>query len=148
MNNFRARFQQCWYEYTVKSELTYIPTGHVKWNVLWDVFQDKKAAQEKERENRIAASEVENLSGSRHQEGLRLRQKLAEKQLQIKEISSDGHCMYRAVEDQLTERGSSLRIQELRAQTAQYMRSHEADFLPFLTNPNTGDMYTAGEPQH
>ncbi|MCJ8749646.1 hypothetical protein PDJAM_G00178650 [Pangasius djambal] len=107
--------------------------------------RDKKAAQEKERENRIAEAEVENLLGSRHQEGLKLRQKLAEKQLQIKEISSDGHCMYRAVEDQLTGRGCSLGIQQLRVQTAQYMRSHEDDFLPFLTNPSTGDMYTADE---
>ncbi|TSK28204.1 OTU domain-containing protein 6B [Bagarius yarrelli] len=107
--------------------------------------QDKKAAQEKERENRIAEAEVENLSGSRHQEGLKLRQKLAEKQLQIKEILSDGHCMYRAVEDQLTWRGCSFGIQELRVQTAQHMKSHEDDFLPFLTNPNTGDMYTADE---
>ncbi|KAF5909123.1 otu domain-containing protein 6b, partial [Clarias magur] len=107
--------------------------------------RDKKAAQEKERENRIAEAEVENLSGSRHQEGLKLSQKLSEKQLQIKEISSDGHCMYRALEDQLTGRGCSLGIQELRVQTAQYMRSHEGDFLPFLTNPNSGDMYTADE---
>ncbi|XP_058260400.1 deubiquitinase OTUD6B isoform X2 [Hemibagrus wyckioides] len=107
--------------------------------------RDKKAAQEKERENRIAEAEVENLLGSRHQEGLKLQQKLAEKQLQIKEISSDGHCMYRAVENQLTGRSCSMGIQELRVQTAQYMRSHEDDFLPFLTNPNTGDMYTAEE---
>ncbi|XP_072530886.1 deubiquitinase OTUD6B [Salminus brasiliensis] len=107
--------------------------------------RDKKAALEKERENRIAEAELENLSGSRHQEGLKLKQKLAEKHLQIKEISSDGHCMYRAVEDQLVERGRALGIQELRAQTAQYMRSHSSDFLPFLTNPNTGDMYTEEE---
>uniref|UniRef100_W5KW45 ubiquitinyl hydrolase 1 n=1 Tax=Astyanax mexicanus TaxID=7994 RepID=W5KW45_ASTMX len=107
--------------------------------------RDKKAAQEKERENRIAEAELENLLGSRHQEGLKLKQKLTEKHLQIKEISSDGHCMYRAVEDQLVERGRALGIQELRAQTAQYMRSHSGDFLPFLTNPNTGDMYTEEE---
>ncbi|XP_051519039.1 deubiquitinase OTUD6B-like isoform X2 [Myxocyprinus asiaticus] len=105
--------------------------------------RDKKAALEKEREVRIAEAEVENLFGSRHQEGLKLRQKLAEKHLQIKEISSDGHCMYRAVEDQLTERGCSLSLKELRAQTAQYMRSHADDFMPFLTDLNTGDMYTA-----
>lgn len=67
-------------------------------------FQDKKAAQEKERESRIAEAEVQNLQGARHQEGLILAQKLAQQQLQIKEISSDGHCMYRAVEDQLTQR--------------------------------------------
>ncbi|KAI5087192.1 OTU domain-containing protein 6B [Silurus meridionalis] len=107
--------------------------------------RDKKAAQEKERENRIAEAEVENLSGSRHQEGLKLSQKLAEKQLQIKEISSDGHCMYRAVEDQLAGRGSSLGIHELRLQTSCYMRSHQDDFLPFLTNSSTGEMFTADE---
>lgn len=115
--------------------------------ILCELSQDKKAAQEKERETRIAEAEEENLLGSRHQEGLKLRQKLAEKQLQIKEMSSDGHCLYRAVEDQLIERGRTLGIKELRAETAQYMRSHADDFLPFLTNPNTGDMYTAGEPQ-
>ncbi|CAM4632403.1 unnamed protein product [Leuciscus chuanchicus] len=107
--------------------------------------RDKKAALEKEREVRIAEAEVENLTGSRHQEGLKLRQKLMEKHLQIKEISSDGHCMYRAVEDQLTERSTTLSLKELRAQTAQYMRSHADDFLPFLTDPNSGDMYTADE---
>lgn len=107
--------------------------------------RDKKAALEKEREMRIAEAEVENLSGSRHQEGLKLREKLVERHLQIKEISSDGHCMYRAVEHQLTERGLALGLKELRDQTAQYMRSHADDFMPFLTNPNTGDMYTAEE---
>ncbi|XP_026144729.1 deubiquitinase OTUD6B isoform X2 [Carassius auratus] len=107
--------------------------------------RDKKAALEKERESRIAEAEVENLAGSRHQEGLKLSQKLMERQLQIREISSDGHCMYRAVEDQLTERGAPRSLKELRAQTAQYMRSHADDFLPFLTDPNSGDMYTADE---
>ncbi|KTG03951.1 hypothetical protein cypCar_00005174 [Cyprinus carpio] len=107
--------------------------------------RDKKAAFEKERESRIAEAEVENLAGSRHQEGLKLRQKLMERHLQIREISSDGHCMYRAVEDQLTERGAPLSLTELRAQTAQYMRSHADDFLPFLTDPSSGDMYTAEE---
>ncbi|GAA6100467.1 deubiquitinase OTUD6B [Tachysurus ichikawai] len=115
----------------------------IRFSILF--YSDKKAAQEKERENRIAEAEVENLSGSRYQESLKLTQKLAEKQLQIKEISSDGHCMYRAVEDQLTGRVCSLKIQELRVQTAQYMRSHKDDFLPFLTNPSTGEMYSAEE---
>lgn len=73
---------------------------------FWSDFivQDKKVAQEKERENRIAEAEVQNLQGARHQEGLALAQKLAQKQLQIKEISSDGHCMYRTIADQLAQR--------------------------------------------
>lgn len=69
--------------------------------------RDKKAAQEKERENRIAEAEVQNLQGARHQEGVALAQKLAQKQLQIKEISSDGHCMYRAIVDQLARRSKA-----------------------------------------
>ena len=47
---------------------------------------------------------MDNLLGARHQEGLKLAQKLSQRQLQIKEIASDGHCLYRAVEDQLARR--------------------------------------------
>ncbi|KAJ8273271.1 hypothetical protein GJAV_G00099650 [Gymnothorax javanicus] len=107
--------------------------------------RDKKAALEKERESRIAEAEVMNLSGFRHQERLKLAEKLAERQLQIREIPSDGHCMYRAVEDQLRERGHTLGLAQLRALTARHMRSHASDFLPFLTDSSTGDMYTADE---
>uniref|UniRef100_A0A3Q3E7B6 ubiquitinyl hydrolase 1 n=1 Tax=Labrus bergylta TaxID=56723 RepID=A0A3Q3E7B6_9LABR len=108
--------------------------------------REKKAAQEKERESRIAEAEVLNLQGVRHQEGLMLAQKLALQQLQIKEISSDGHCMYRAIEDQLPEIVMS--VKDLRSRTAEHMRSHADDFLPFLTKPNTGDMYTREEFEH
>ncbi|KAM9838853.1 deubiquitinase OTUD6B isoform 2-T2 [Aulostomus maculatus] len=110
--------------------------------------RDKKAAQEKERESRIAEAEVQNLLGDRHQEGLKLAQKLSQQQLQIKEISSDGHCMYRAIEDQLARRSKpelTMSVKELRSRTAEHMRNHADDFLPFLTNPNTGDMYTTDE---
>ncbi|MBN3305646.1 OTU6B Deubiquitinase, partial [Amia calva] len=107
--------------------------------------RDKKAALEKERESRIAEAEIENLSGSRHLEQQKLSQMLAARQLQIKQIPSDGHCLYRAVEDQLKERVGPVSLAELRTQTAQYMRGHPDDFLPFLTNASTGDMYTADE---
>ncbi|XP_054462345.1 deubiquitinase OTUD6B [Anoplopoma fimbria] len=110
--------------------------------------REKKAAQEKERESRIAEAEVQNLQGVRHQEGLKLAQKLAQQQLQIKEISSDGHCMYRAIEDQLARRSKPqliMSVKELRSSTAEHMRGHADDFLPFLTNTNTGDMYTPDE---
>lgn len=110
--------------------------------------RDKKAAQEKEREYRIAEAEVANLEGARHQEALRLTQKLSEQQLQIREISSDGHCMYRAIEDQLAQRspsGGVMSVKDLRRHTAEYMRSHAEDFLPFLINANTGDLYTTDE---
>lgn len=99
---------------------------------------------EKEREERIAEAEIENLTGARHVESEKLAQILAARQLEIKQIPSDGHCMYRAIEDQLKGQECPLTVAALRSQTAGYMQSHVEDFLPFLTNPNTGDMYTPG----
>uniref|UniRef100_A0A8C4M1M5 ubiquitinyl hydrolase 1 n=1 Tax=Equus asinus TaxID=9793 RepID=A0A8C4M1M5_EQUAS len=107
--------------------------------------RDKKAALEKEREERIAEAEIENLTGARHVESEKLAQILAARQLEIKQIPSDGHCMYRAIEDQLKGQECPLTVAALRSQTAGYMQSHVEDFLPFLTNPNTGDMYTPEE---
>ncbi|XP_078543181.1 deubiquitinase OTUD6B isoform X2 [Lissotriton helveticus] len=104
--------------------------------------REKKAAFEKERDERIAEAEIENLSGARHLENQQLSLILAARKLCIKQIASDGHCMYRAVEDQVKERDSSWTVSNLRRQTAEYMRKHISDFLPFSTNPSTGDMYT------
>ncbi|XP_033011436.1 deubiquitinase OTUD6B [Lacerta agilis] len=107
--------------------------------------RDKKAAMEKEREERIAEAEIENLTGARHLESQKLAHSLATRQLEIKQIPSDGHCMYRAIEDQLKEQQNSWTVATLRSQTAEYMKSHVDDFLPFLTNPNTGDLYSHEE---
>ncbi|XP_072900681.1 deubiquitinase OTUD6B [Hemitrygon akajei] len=107
--------------------------------------REKKAAQEKEREERIAEAEVENLKGARYLENQKLAEILASRKLQIKQIPSDGHCMYKAIEDQLRNQNSLLTLMELRSLAAEYMRSHMDDFLPFLTNSNTGDMYTPDE---
>ncbi|KAM9626284.1 deubiquitinase OTUD6B isoform 4-T5 [Trichechus inunguis] len=109
------------------------------------ISKEKKAALEKEREERIAEAEIENLSGARYIESQKLAQILAARQLEIKQIPSDGHCMYRAIEDQLKEQDCPLTVAALRSQTAEYMQSHVEDFLPFLTNPNTGDIYTLEE---
>ena len=100
---------------------------------------------EKEREERIAEAEIENLTGARHVESEKLAQILAARQLEIKQIPSDGHCMYRAIEDQLKEQNGVLTVAALRCQTGNYMQSHVEDFLLFLTNPNMGAMYTPDE---
>ncbi|NWS34278.1 OTU6B Deubiquitinase, partial [Thryothorus ludovicianus] len=104
--------------------------------------REKKAALEKEREERIAEAEIQNLTGARHLESQKLASLLAARHLEIKQIPSDGHCMYRAIEDQLKDHQNSWTVATLRNQTAKYMQSHFDDFLPFLTNPNTGDMYS------
>ncbi|XP_066122187.1 deubiquitinase OTUD6B [Saccopteryx bilineata] len=107
--------------------------------------RDKKAALEKEQKERIAEAEMENLYGARHVESEKLVEILAARQLEMKQIPSDGHCMYRAIEDQLKDQECSLTVSALRSQTAKYMQSHMEDFLPFLTNPNTGDRYSPEE---
>ncbi|KAG8539639.1 hypothetical protein GDO81_020603 [Engystomops pustulosus] len=107
--------------------------------------REKKAALEKERDERIAEAEIENLSGARHVESQKLSLILSQRQLQIRHIPSDGHCMYRAIEHQLKERNNNVTLTSLRHQTADYMQSHADDFLPFLTNSTTGEMYTQGE---
>ncbi|XP_009273731.2 PREDICTED: OTU domain-containing protein 6B [Aptenodytes forsteri] len=107
--------------------------------------REKKAALEKEREERIAEAEIENLTGARHLESQKLASLLAARHLEIKQIPSDGHCMYRAIEDQLKDRQNSWTVAALRNQTAKYMQSHFDDFLPFLTNPSTGNMYSREE---
>merc|ERR1712168_675390 len=53
--------------------------------------------------------------------------------------------MYRAVQDQLAQRALTLSLKELRCRTAEHMRQHADDFLPFLTNRDTGCMYTTDE---
>ncbi|NWX84020.1 OTU6B Deubiquitinase, partial [Nothoprocta ornata] len=107
--------------------------------------REKKAALEKEREERIAEAEIANLTGARHLESQKLASLLATRHLEIKQIPSDGHCMYRAIEDQLKDHQCSWTVATLRNQTAKYMQSHLEDFLPFLTNPSTGEMYSKEE---
>ncbi|XP_078606780.1 deubiquitinase OTUD6B-like [Branchiostoma floridae x Branchiostoma japonicum] len=107
--------------------------------------REKKAAKDKERDQRIAESEVENLLGARHQETQRIKALLRDRQLAVKEISSDGHCLYNAVAEQLKQVGDEKSMSTLRQLTAEYMKSHTDDFLPFLSKHDTGDPYTPEE---
>ena len=47
---------------------------------------------------------------------------------------ADGHCMYRAVQDQLeaSDEDPGMDFQELRQETASYMRAFPDNFLPFI----------------
>ncbi|KAF9187871.1 OTU domain-containing protein 6B [Haplosporangium sp. Z 767] len=58
----------------------------------------------------------------------------------VKEVTADGHCLYNAIADQLTQQyQTEASVKMLRQETAEYMRQHSEDFLPFLTNMR-GDM--------
>ncbi|KAI9003224.1 hypothetical protein BC832DRAFT_593297 [Gaertneriomyces semiglobifer] len=107
-----------------------------------------------EEQRRQAAEEAKLLPNQREQETNALRAVLEEMALCVKEIVPDGHCMYNAVADQLSNRineanatkadDKSYTYKELRQLAADYMLSHSSDFLPFLTSPS-GDLYTPTE---
>ncbi|OVA15029.1 Ovarian tumor [Macleaya cordata] len=100
--------------------------------------REKRAQQEADREQRIQ-EEQSNIVSDRMIENEKLEKKLEPLGLMVNEIKPDGHCLYRAVEDQLAifSGGSSpYSYQRLREMVASYMREHESDFLPFFLSDN------------
>ncbi|KAH7578409.1 hypothetical protein JRO89_XS01G0377900 [Xanthoceras sorbifolium] len=100
--------------------------------------REKRAQQEAAREQRIQ-EEQSNIVSDRMVEDEKLEKKLEPLGLTVNEIKPDGHCLYRAVEDQLAHLsgGSSpYTFQKLREMVAAYMRDHASDFLPFYLSEN------------
>ncbi|KAF8935686.1 hypothetical protein EDD21DRAFT_392419 [Dissophora ornata] len=61
----------------------------------------------------------------------------------VKDVNADGHCLYNAIADQLSQHyQKETTAKDLRHDTAEYMREHSDDFLPFLTNEQ-GDMMSS-----
>ncbi|XP_021926008.1 OTU domain-containing protein 6B isoform X2 [Zootermopsis nevadensis] len=105
--------------------------------------RDKKVIREKERECMILAEEAENIRGPRNVEIQKIKQILKERNLMIKEIPSDGNCLYCAIDDQLKLHGDDgLGTESLRKMTGQYLKEHKSDFFPFISHPDTGDQLT------
>lgn len=101
----------------------------------------KRAEQDAAREQRIQEEQSQIVS-DRMIEDERLEKKLEPLGFTINEIKPDGHCLYRAVENQLAVQsgGSSpYTYQELRQMVAAYMRQHVTDFLPFFLSENMAD---------
>ncbi|XP_010971933.1 OTU domain-containing protein 6A [Camelus bactrianus] len=101
--------------------------------------RERRAALERERQERIAEGETEQLASYRHDEEEKLRTILGAKNLEMKNITADGQCMYRAIQDQLV---FSVTVESLRKRTADYMRKHIDEFLPFFCDTETGNAYS------
>lgn len=103
----------------------------------------KKRAQEEAARERRIQEEQSQIVSDRMIEDERLEKKLEPLGFTVNEIKPDGHCLYRAVENQLAlqSRGSSppYTYQELRKMVAAYMREHSTDFLPFFLSENEAD---------
>lgn len=107
--------------------------------------REKRAQQEAAREQRIQ-EEQSNIVSDRVVEDEKLEKRLEPLGLTVNEIKPDGHCLYRAVEDQLghLSGGSSpYSYQRLREMVAAYMRDHASDFLPFYLSENMIDQDSA-----
>ncbi|XP_050425101.1 deubiquitinase OTUD6B isoform X2 [Adelges cooleyi] len=101
----------------------------------------KKITQLKERQAFIEEHEIQNFSGIRHLETQTLIEKLKILGLAIIDIPSDGNCLYSAVVHQLKEvTGKVYTVQEIRHMTSDFLKCNKEDFIPYLSNPDTGDM--------
>ena len=95
--------------------------------------RQKKEEQEKERDQRIADERAGAGPSAREVEVDQLTQQLAPLGLGVEDIPADGHCLYRAVARQLQlQSDSSCDYLVCRSTAAAYIRSHAADFQPFI----------------
>ncbi len=62
--------------------------------------------------------------------------------LRLFDIPSDGDCLYAGIAHQLRSMpgGGEMSVQNLRDAAADVMNGSADDYLPFLTDPKTGDM--------
>ncbi|DBA83091.1 hypothetical protein WJX79_000332 [Trebouxia sp. C0005] len=96
-----------------------------------------QADRDAEREAELEAERAQQGESEQAVEDKQLREMLTPLGLTIRAIQPDGHCMYRAVQDQLNLRSNgdshaAEDVAELRKKTADYIRHHQDDFLPFL----------------
>ena len=81
--------------------------------------RNKKEEAARQRQEEIAQQEIQNESGARNVEFVKLRDMLKQRGQQIYEIPSDGNCLYNAVAHQIR---SQADCKQLRQQAAKYMR--------------------------
>ncbi|KAL0485379.1 deubiquitinase [Acrasis kona] len=103
---------------------------------------DKKK-QKVEKQKQEAIQDLVNSGGSdRDKELDQIKISLNPLGLYIKVIDSDGHCLYRAVADQLSDLNiENIDYKEVRKRVATYLRAHKDDYINFLETPS-GDLMT------
>ncbi|KAH8396814.1 hypothetical protein KR215_004636, partial [Drosophila sulfurigaster] len=112
------------------------------------VSKAQKRRNKKEREARERAQEIrvelQNAANQPSPKQIELQQitaKLSGRQLTLHMIASDGDCLYHAVRHQLQVNalpGHS--VQQLRQETANYVRAHKDSLICYMTHPETGDL--------
>lgn len=105
-------------------------------------LREKKEAKAKELNARLAQAESEYTSTERYIEESKINEKLNLLGLKVKQISSDGNCLFSAIKHQIDDNQS---VNDLRIKTASYIREHKNDYLPFLISNNTKSVMTEEE---
>ncbi|KAL7733033.1 hypothetical protein ACLKA6_002835 [Drosophila palustris] len=105
--------------------------------------RDKKEREAREREQEIRV-ELQNAANQPSPKQIELQQitaKLSARQLALNMIASDGDCLYHAVRHQLQVHAlPGHTVQELRQETANYVRAHKDSLICYMTHPDTGDL--------
>jgi len=102
--------------------------------------RDKKAAKEQERLKEIEKQEEENKYGNRNREAEKIKSILNSRNLVIKEIPSNGDCMFAGLAYQLGRLDINTSVKQLRKAAAEHIRANSDDYLPFLSDSTTGEM--------
>ncbi|ETL96740.1 hypothetical protein L917_05839 [Phytophthora nicotianae] len=113
-----------------------VPSKQAKAQAKAQRKREAKKQQERERRERIEEANKNTVSERQIEADMILAQ-LARQGLKIKDIPSDGHCMYHAVADQMKQMNMPIAnevagFQYLRKLTSEYMLAHPNDFLPFI----------------
>ncbi|CAO3609770.1 unnamed protein product [Cunninghamella blakesleeana] len=107
-------------------------------------LKKEKREREMQRLREEAEKEAENQVDMGKLESDAILELLVPMKLKVQEITADGHCLYNAISAQLLKRyNDQCDHQELRKLTAEYMRQHSDDFIPFLYKDN-GDIFGSG----
>jgi len=101
--------------------------------------RDKKAEKERERQREIEAQEEENRYGARNREAEMIRSILEARRLAIKEVPSNGDCLFAGLVHHLQLAGVQSSVKDLRRAATEEMKNNPDDYLPFLSNAS-GDM--------
>lgn len=103
--------------------------------------RDRKEQTEKQRLAEIEAQEKENELSNRNLEMSKIVEILKTKNLALYDIPSNGDCLFAAICHQ----EKSTYVKKLRQDCVDKMISNKKEYLPFLTNPSTGEMFSDSE---
>lgn len=102
--------------------------------------REKKNEKERERQAEIEKEAELNKDGPRNLESKKINDILQGRHLSLFPIAADGDCLYNSIVHQLKSTGrDSVTVPELRNVTAEYIRNHKVELLPYITNPDTDE---------